>query len=184
VLVREADGSERTMRLDPLEERHRERERAKREAQERERREHEGERTFGRLVELWLAARLKQKMHSIIPLNDRAVGLLQGLHDEANGSPFVFPGDRRGQPLKNIVRPWHQIRETAKLEHVRIHDLRHIFTTKALDAGGSLDDIAPLLGHKSTAMTRTYAHRNIEALREATDKAGKLLAAPDDRAGA
>jgi hypothetical protein len=32
------------------------RERAKREAQERERREHEGERTFGRLVELWLAA--------------------------------------------------------------------------------------------------------------------------------
>ena len=44
------------MRLDPLEERHRERERAKREAQERERREHEGERTFGRLVELWLAA--------------------------------------------------------------------------------------------------------------------------------
>ncbi|MGZ6253585.1 MAG: Arm DNA-binding domain-containing protein, partial [Candidatus Binataceae bacterium] len=48
VLVREADGSERTMRLDPLEERHRERERVKREAQERERREHEGERTVGR----------------------------------------------------------------------------------------------------------------------------------------
>lgn len=122
------------------------------------------------------ALRLKQKTHSIIPLNDLAIGLLRRLRAEANASPFVFPGDRPGQPLKSIVRPWHQMREAAKLEHVRIHDLRHVFATLALEGGASLDEIAPLLGHASTVMTKTYAHFSAEALRAATRKAARLLA--------
>jgi hypothetical protein len=49
-------------------------------------------------------------------------------------------------------------------------------------AGAPLITIAPLLGHSSTVMTARYAHLSDRMLREATDKAGKLLAAPDDHA--
>ena len=108
---------------------------------------------------IWLrpALRLKQKTHSIIPLNDLAVGLLQRLRAEANGSPFVFSGERPGQPLKNIVRPWHRIREAAKLDHIRIHDLRHVFATHALEGGA-----AP---RRDRAATRTRQHRDDQDLR-------------------
>ncbi len=38
-----------------------------------------------------------------------------------------------------------------------------------------LDAIAPLLGHASTVMTKTYAHWTLEALRAETQKAAELL---------
>jgi hypothetical protein len=52
----------------------------------------------------------------------------------------------------------------------------------ALQSGVPLITLAPLLGHSTTIMTARYAHLSDRMLREATEKAGKLLAAPDDRA--
>jgi hypothetical protein len=52
-----------------------------------------------------------------------------------------------------------------------MHDLRHVFATAALEAGVALHAIAPLLGHKNTAMTKIYAYLSDEGLRAATEKA-------------
>jgi hypothetical protein len=46
----------------------------------------------------------------------------------------------------------------------------------ALEGGVPLDAIAPLLGHPTTVMTKTYAHWSAIALRVATGKAAAQLA--------
>jgi integrase len=118
------------------------------------------------------AVRLKQKRSSTIPLNPLALKLLAEMRGANPAAEFLFPSpffkDRARGDLKNI---WHVIRKTAGLATLRMHDLRHVFATAALEGGVPLDAIAPLLGHSSTVMTRTYAHWSADALRAATGKA-------------
>jgi integrase len=96
---------------------------------------------------------------------------------------FPSPADST-RPMRHVRHFWTKVCKTADLENLRVHDLRHVFATTALEAGAPLITIAPLLGHSSTVMTARYAHLSDRMLREATDKAGKLLAASDYRAGA
>jgi integrase len=124
------------------------------------------------------AARTKQKQSSAIPLNPLALKLLKEMRKAYPDSALLFPspiiGDQARRDVKNL---WNAIRETLGID-LRVHDLRHVFATTALEAGVPLITIAPLLGHSSTVMTARYAHLSDRMLREATDKAGKLLAAP------
>ena len=46
----------------------------------------------------------------------------------------------------------------AGIENFRWRDLRHAFASRQRMKGAPLEDIAGLLGHKSLAMTRRYAH--------------------------
>lgn len=57
--------------------------------------------------------------------------------------------------LKRIVRP---------------HQLRHAFGSNLADAGGSLDEIAALLGHVSMASSQVYLHPDPARLRDAVDR--------------
>ncbi len=57
--------------------------------------------------------------------------------------------------------------KSAKVPHVRFHDLRHSFGTLALASGVDQQTVSRALGHESTAITsRIYVHA-IEALQEA-----------------
>lgn len=57
-----------------------------------------------------------------IPLNRAAIEVLEGLTPE---SIWVLPGRVPDQPLVNLAKPWDRIRQLAKLDDVRLHDLRH-----------------------------------------------------------
>nr|MBC8267150.1 tyrosine-type recombinase/integrase [Rhodospirillaceae bacterium] len=46
-------------------------------------------------------------------------------------NPFVICGDREGAHLVNLQKPWRRVRKKAKLEDVRLHDLRHSFASVA-----------------------------------------------------
>ena len=46
----------------------------------------------------------------------------------------------------------------AQIKNFRWHDLRHTFTSRLPMKCAPLEDIADLLGHKSLAMSRRYAH--------------------------
>lgn len=104
------------------------------------------------------------------------------------GSPFVFPGQTPDKPLIEINRLWDAVRIVAKLEDVRLHDLRHSFASVNASSGGSLLVIGKLLGHRDTATTAKYAHLFDDTVRTAADTtsttisewlAGKQDAAPD-----
>jgi len=52
------------------------------------------------------------------------------------------------------------------------HQLRHAFGSNVADAGGALDVIADLLGHRSVASSQVYLHPDPARLRRAVDAVG------------
>jgi integrase len=52
-------------------------------------------------------------------------------------------------------------------EFTRAHDLRHLFTTRAQEAGMNPLLVQELLGHSTLDMTRRYTHIGTDAKREA-----------------
>lgn len=57
-----------------------------------------------------------------------------------------------------------------------LHGLRHVYASMLASSGQvDLYTLQKLLTHKSAAMTQRYAHLRDEALRRASDLAGKLF---------
>lgn len=123
---------------------------------------------------------------AVRPIGAAALLLLDEL-PRVDGSPYVFPSSRRGfgkreakvqadRPLGVPRRLWEAVRAHAKLEGVRIHDLRHSFGATAADAGHSLILIASLLGHTQTRTSERYAKARRDVRQEAADEVAKELA--------
>ena len=106
----------------------------------------------------------------IIYLNAPALEILASRRGDAQ-SEWVLAGARRGQPLVNLRKPWYRLRAMAKLEDVRIHDLRHTFASVGAAGGLSLPLLGALLGHTQPATTARYAHLGAEPARVANDAA-------------
>ncbi len=94
----------------------------------------------------------------------------------ADGSPYVFPGRSPDRPLVEINRVWYAVRTAAKLDDVRLHDLRHSFASVSASMGGSLLVIGKLLGHRDNATTAKYAHLFDDPVRAAADATSGQLA--------
>ncbi len=92
-------------------------------------------------------------------------------------SPYVFPGQSPDKPLVEINRLWYAVRHAAKLDGVRLHDLRHSFASVSASSGGSLLMIGKLLGHKESATTAKYAHLLPDPVKAAADAASSQVAA-------
>lgn len=82
---------------------------------------------------------------------------------------FVIPGAGSNRPRADLNRPWARVRAHAKLEDVRLHDLRHTFASVGAGSGLGLPIIGKLLGHASVATTQRYAHLADDPLRRGAD---------------
>lgn len=123
------------------------------------------------------SAHTKTKRIEHVPLSRATLELLQDLGKEANGdSAFLFPGGRDGQPLKELKTVWREVSSTAKLNGVRLHDLRHTFASHLVSSGVPLAIVGGLLGHTQPQTTARYAHLADSSLRKATDLYAKVLA--------
>jgi len=69
------------------------------------------------------------------------------------------------------------VREAAKLEDVRIHDLRHSFASRALALGETLPVIGKLLGHNDIETTARYAHLAQDSVHEAAERIAASIGA-------
>jgi len=96
------------------------------------------------------------------------------------GNPYVICGEKAGRHLVNVEKPWRRIRKTAKLDDVRLHDLRHSFASVAASGGQSLVVIGKLLGHSQPATTARYAHLADDPVKAASDAVGRHIAAAMD----
>lgn len=72
-------------------------------------------------------------------------------------STYVFPS-RNGQKPAHIRNAWNKAIAKADIEDFHFHDLRHSTASYLAMNGASLADIAAVLGHKTLAMVKRYAH--------------------------
>jgi len=70
---------------------------------------------------------------------------------------LVFSGRNPRKPIF-IRTPWMQAVKEAEIDDFRFHDLRHTAASYLAMSGASLAEIAEILGHKTLAMVRRYAH--------------------------
>ena len=110
-----------------------------------------------------------------ISLNDMAFGILQRLYKTRGRSQFVFPatkGDNGYATSESKI--WRdKVLPKAKLEGVRIHDLRHSFASFALADGASLPMIGKALGHANSRATERYAHLSDDPVRALAERIGE-----------
>jgi integrase len=118
-----------------------------------------------------------------IHLSPPALALLQAM-PRLEGNPHVICGERPGRHLVNIEKPWRRIRAAAKLDDVRLHDLRHSYASVAAMGGQSLIVIGKLLGHSQPATTARYAHLADDPVKVASDAVGRRIAQALDGHGA
>ena len=125
----------------------------------------------------------------IIPLNDQARELVLSLKSRSE-SEFVFPGRAESQ-RKDLHKVTRAIADKAGLPRTfrPLHGLRHFFASN-LASSGKVDMyvLQRLLTHKDARMTQRYAHLRDDALRGASNLAGKLIEnavndKPQDSAG-
>jgi integrase len=94
-----------------------------------------------------------------------------------SGCEFVIFGDNPKQPRADLQKPWALIKHHAKLNGVRLHDIRHTHASIGAGAGLGLPILGKLLGHKHTSTTEKYAHLDADPLRRASDRIGNKIAA-------
>ena len=110
-----------------------------------------------------------------IPVGKSALAILAE-QPRLSGSDFVFPADKLGR--KGLERAyfqgtdwfWYEIRSEAKLDGVRLHDLRHTAASIAVADGASLPIIGRILGHADAKTTQRYAHLSDAPVRVAVEQ--------------
>jgi len=98
-----------------------------------------------------------------------------------DSNPFVLPGDRVGQHFNGPQKAWQRIRALAKLDDVRIQDLRHAHASIAVAGGESLYIVGKMLGHSQAVTTQRYAHLSIDPVLAAADRTAQRIAAAMDK---
>jgi integrase len=97
-------------------------------------------------------------------------------------SPYVFPGRNPMHPLRETQRLWYAARHAAKLDDLRLHDLRHSAASVAASHGYSLFLIGKFLGHKTARSTERYAHLADDVRKVMADQVGNTIKEALDRA--
>jgi integrase len=94
-----------------------------------------------------------------VPLRGLALQLLQE-HFAYRKQDFglLFPSKENFQKPMDLRFPWEQALKKAGIENYKWHDNRHSCSSYLLMNGASLAEIAEVLGHKTLAMVKRYAH--------------------------
>jgi integrase len=119
----------------------------------------------------------KQKRTEYLPLGAQALALVASIIEVSDpNSPFLFPGNKPSQPLREIKKFWSALMRKAGITNYRRHDNRHTYASHLVSSGLSLEIVGRLLGHTTATTTKRYAHLADDPFRVATDRFGSKVA--------
>ena len=94
----------------------------------------------------------------VLPIQGHAKSLIEDLARFSNSRDgYLFPSKIIDAPV-DITKSWRTALKTTGIADFRFHDLRHSAASYLAMNGASLNDIAEILGHKTLAMVKRYAH--------------------------
>lgn len=107
------------------------------------------------------ASNTKTETTRTVPLNDFILGVLKAWRKQTREIGHVFyqvHGKHKGKPIGETKTFWARLLRLAKIENLRIHDLRHTFASWLVQEGEDLYVVKDLLGHSTIKITERYAH--------------------------
>lgn len=123
----------------------------------------------------WRIPETKNNTVVIVPLVAPAVVILNERRKTANGSPWVFPGHKRGTHLYTPQKAWERILDQSGLKDLRMHDLRRSLGSWMAGQNTSLTIIGQVLGHKTPQATAIYARIGMDPQRAAMENATQAM---------
>ena len=131
---------------------------------------------------LFLPVTKNGKSRSVV-LNNKAKDVLEILAENKDDDVRTKSSDhlfssRAGATrkyLNDLRNPFLKVCLAARIDDLRIHDLRHSFASFAVMAGSSLYDVSKLLGHSDAKMTQRYAHLSDDSLQKASDNVSQMI---------
>jgi integrase len=111
----------------------------------------------------------------VVHVGAAVIGVLRAI-PEIVGNPYLLPGRNGEGCLVGLQSSWERIRTAARIEDVRLHDLRHSFASVGAASGDSLLIIGALLGHSSAKTTERYAHLANHPIKGAADRISDKIA--------
>ncbi len=108
------------------------------------------------------------------------------LADTKNGLPRIVPMHPKIRTAAAVAigtrfqtgYHFRAARAAVGMDHLHFHDLRHAAASAMIANGTDLYTVGGVLGHKSAASTRRYAHLAIDTLREAVNRLGRPRTSP------
>jgi len=138
----------------------------------------------------WKEVNFNNKTYSVLSTKNKAgatmqyklrENIIQALKNFDQKSPYVFHAlTNSSKPMsKETVRGhWAKLLKQADIKHLRIHDLRHIIGGDLVSNNFTLEEIAHVLGHTSTSVTKRYSkvrqNKADEALDSFFDRINKM----------
>lgn len=101
----------------------------------------------------------KNAERRILPLAHQALEMIRERHaDRTLATDLVFPSPYDHKRPWQSQAAWKTAIDKAGIKDFRFHDLRHSAASYLAMNGASLAEIAEVLGHKTLAMVKRYAH--------------------------
>ena len=120
---------------------------------------------FDRQIWTIQADESKNMERMVVPLLPQTLSILRSRRSGSD-SVFVFPSKRSATGhVVNPRKPWLDLLDRAKLENLRLHDLRRTLGSFMTMTGASTSIVGKTLGHKSHEATAVYARMNLDPVR-------------------
>lgn len=113
----------------------------------------------------------------VVPLPDQVASYLNSLDQPKMAEDFLFPSkdpDKR-HPPSMIRKSFQKALKDSGIENFKYHDLRHTCASHLAMNGATQGELMEILGHRSPAMTRRYAHFSKEHISRLMQKTSNNL---------
>lgn len=113
---------------------------------------------------LWRIPDTKNGEQLVVPLIPRAIEVLNGI-EKTSEWVFISP-NKPEQHFADPKKAWQRVLKRARIDNLRIHDIRRTLGSWQALTGASLPIIGKSLGHKSIDATKIYARLQTDPVRD------------------